>query len=310
MPDVIWSAQDLRDSTQALRVAFSGEPLPRPAPARAEVVDPETGAIYASMSALGGAERLHVFKVGSIFPRELGDRLPTVHALVAAFCARTGRLQAVLDGAAVTELKCAAVTALVTDRCAAPGSRILAVIGAGRQARQQVAAVAAVRDLRELRFFARDPQARRAFADDVRAMLPDTTRVIASASIDDAIRGADVVSTATTSHTPLASFADLVPHVHVNCMGGHDVDSRELPQELLHRARLVVEDVDTAVREAGSVHRDAIDLRRLLAIDAALLQATATVFSSTGHASLDLVVTHWLLTSGRARDATLIQEIR
>lgn len=99
----------------------------------------------------------------------------------------------------------------------------------------------------------------------------------------------DVIATATTSVLPLPIATDLPEHVHINCMGAHTTRSRELPHSLLAAATLVVEDIETAVAEAGEIHRTAIDLAALESGGHTGLDGRPTVFSSTGHASLDLI---------------------
>jgi ornithine cyclodeaminase len=120
-------------------------------------------------------------------------------------------------------------------------------------------------------------------------------RIAPCESLDEAARDADVIGTATASTTPLASFSALSPGVHINCMGGHTTASRELPLELLRSSTLIVEHVPTAVAEAGPVHAHAISLGELVNQDPAALRTRRTVFSSTGHAVLDLITTAHLL---------------
>lgn len=268
-------------------------------PMREVVAQDEPRAAFVSMPAVSRHLGIYVDKIATIFERAPGDPRPTVTAVVAVFSARTGELLALLDGAAVTELKCAAASALVTDACAREDARVLAIAGAGAQARVQAVAVCAVRPIEEIRVWARRPARAAGFAAELRGIVERganrAVRVTPCASLDEAARGADVIGTATASKTPLASFAALSPGVHINCMGGHTPTSRELPLELLRSSTLVVEHVPTAVAEAGPVHAGALALGALVAQDRAALRARRTVFSSTGHASLDVITTAHLL---------------
>jgi ornithine cyclodeaminase len=264
-------------------------------PLREVVSFDQPRAAFLSMPAVSEHFGIYINKVATVFERSATDPLPTVNAVVAAFSARTGELIAMLDGAAVTNLKCAAVSALVTDRCARTDARVLAIAGTGVQARQQVVAVCSVRPIQEVRLWARSAPRCAAFASELRASLGEGVRVIACESLDDAIRTADVIGTATSSKTPLASFSDLSPTVHMNCMGGHTVESREVPLELLRTSTLIVEDLETAVAEAGAVHASAISLGQLVRQESGPLRACRTIFSSTGHAFLDVITTAHLL---------------
>jgi ornithine cyclodeaminase len=249
---------------------------------------------YLSMPAVSPEVGLYLNKVATIFARPAGDARPTVNAVALAFSTRDGAPIGSLDGNALTAVKCAAVTALVTDVCAPVAAAVLAIAGSGVQARQQYAGVSAVRDIREVRIHARNATRRRRFADELRATAA-APRVVETDSLEAALDGADVIGTATASSEPLGTFANLAPHAHVNCMGGHTTASRELPLDVLNRAQLIVEHVPTAVAEAGPVHRAAADLAAMLGLDRARLRERLTVFSSTGHAALDVLTAAHIL---------------
>jgi ornithine cyclodeaminase/alanine dehydrogenase-like protein (mu-crystallin family) len=239
---------------------------------------------------------LFVVKVAAFVPRGASGQHASVNAVVLAFDGRDGEPVAAIDGAALTRLKCAAVSAHVTDLCAIEQPVKLGIIGCGAQAREQFRAVRAVRSLREVRVYSRT----RATADAwVRELSADLTRDIPTFVADNVVQaceGADVIATATTSTEPL--FQDgavvVVPHVHINCMGAHTEHSRELPAGLLRSSTLVVEDRETAVREAGDAHAGALELRHLQD-QRVRLRRTRTIFSSTGHISVDACVTAALI---------------
>ncbi|HWL84703.1 MAG TPA: hypothetical protein VNO21_02815, partial [Polyangiaceae bacterium] len=150
------------------------------------------------------------------------------------------------------------------------------------------AGVSRVRRIEEIRIHARNDAKRRAFADELRK--GGSARIVECESVEQAIDGADVVGTATASSEPLSSFEHLAPHVHVNCMGGHTaLGGREIPRAVLEASRLIVEDVTAAVEEAGGVHARAMPLGALPGADRGALRRERTIFSSTGHAFLDLI---------------------
>ncbi|GCD40635.1 ornithine cyclodeaminase [Streptomyces paromomycinus] len=249
-----------------------------------EVVDEGHGTRFLSMPAVSSDLGLCVNKTGTI----TDGPGPTVTSVVTVFSARTGDLVGVLDGAAVTNLKCAAVTALVTDRCAARDAGVLAIVGSGVQAWQQYLGVSAVRDITEVRVHSRSREHAEALCKRIRR-ANGNVRAEVSASAREATDAADVISTATTSVQPLPIAPELPEHVHINCMGAHTTESRELSRSLLTAATLVVEDIGIAVAEAGEIHRRAIDLEALENGRPTGLEGRPTVFSSTGHASLDLI---------------------
>jgi ornithine cyclodeaminase/alanine dehydrogenase-like protein (mu-crystallin family) len=252
--------------------------------------------VFGAMPSVSRAHGVFVTKVAALVEK---PGKPTINAVVVVFSTTTGELLATLDGAALTNVKCAAVTALVTDRCALREARTLGVVGTGTLAWQQVLGVGAVRDLAAVTVFGRDAERARRFAARVRALLGDGVDVRVARELGDAVERQDVVCTATTSSEPLLTGLAVEAPAHVNCMGSHTPESREVGRELLAASTLVVEDRATAVAEAGEVHRDALELEDVLAAGDSL-RTERTIFSSTGHAFLDLVTAAHVV-NGRAR---------
>lgn len=275
--DVAAVAALMRESLRSGAVRRMNVPL-------RQVVDGGDGARFLSMPAVSADHGLCVNKTATI----TDGPGPTVTSVVPVFSTTTGELLGVLDGAAVTNLKCAAVTALVTDRCAARDAAVLGIVGSGVQAWQQYLGVTAVRPITEVRVHSRTPEHAEILCERIRRADPGV-RALVRASAAEATAGADIISTATASVRPLPIAADLPEHVHINCMGAHTTESRELSRPLLAAATLVVEDIEIAVAEAGEIHRTAIDLEALETGSHPGLDGRPTVFSSTGHASLDLI---------------------
>ncbi len=251
-----------------------------------------------SMPAVSLHHDLYINKVATI--ADAGSSGATVTAVVPMFSARDGRYLGALDGAAVTALKCAAVTALVTEHCAVPEVGTLAIIGAGTQALAQFAGVSAVREPAEIRVYSRTRRSAERFAADLRsrsAALGRSPDVRVCDSVEQACAGADLVSTATTSTLPLP-LGPLAEHVHVNCMGAHTTDSREVSRELLASSVVFVEDRPTAIAEAGALHAEAHELDELDRADLGDLSRRRTVFSSIGCAWLDLLTCAHLRADG------------
>jgi ornithine cyclodeaminase/alanine dehydrogenase-like protein (mu-crystallin family) len=258
-------------------------------PSRNLIFQDNPRSLFISMPALSHQHGLFINKTATFFARESSSNLPSVHALVTIFSSTTGEPLALMEGTSLTKIKCAAVSAMVTHYCAAPNASKLAIIGAGAQAQQQFLGVCLVRDIKEIRIYNRSRDHLKRFADEIRAAKGDTIKVIEADSIDTAIDGADIIGTTTSSSTPIATFTNLAPHVHINCMGSHAVESREIPLKVLENSLLIVEDIPTAIAEAGRIHRKAIDLHQLTHTNVNSLQKTKTIFSSTGHALLDVI---------------------
>lgn len=263
-------------------------------PSRVSVLKDDPFKAFDTMPAVSERLGLFIVKVGAVIPRPAPAK--SVHAVVIAFCTQTGRPLAVLDGESITNAKCAAVSALVTDRCTLPGPKTIAVIGAGVQAWAQIRAVAAVRPLAMIRVYSRTTGRLNQFADQIREALPDT-QVVTCNSARQACEGAKIVATATTSTIPIVDADDLEgDDWHINCMGNHLPESRELSNAVLRGGALViVEDAETALSEAGESHRGAVSMEAFMKLNPRDLRSGRTIFASTGHAFLDLVAVHHVL---------------
>lgn len=192
-------------------------------------------------------------KLVTIMPGNPARGLPTIHAVVALFDAVTGEPLALLDGATLTAMRTGAASGVGTRLLARPDARVLALFGVGVQARWQVRAVMAARQIAELRVYARTPAHREAFASAMRAELGGIT-VVAADSPEEALHGADVVCCATTSTEPIFEADRVDPGTHVNAVGSFRLDMIELPPALFARAALVaVDSREAALEEAGEL---------------------------------------------------------
>lgn len=235
------------------------------------------------------ASRAAGVKVVTIAPDNAARGLPRIQAVYLLFHQETLALRAVLDGTALTTLRTPAVSvAAVLPRLPERPLRLV-VIGTGPQATGHVATLAAVRSLAATTYLARDPS--RTGLDAAR---------LGSAQAAEALQHADVVVCATSARTPLFDSTLLRDDVVVVAVGSHEPDARELDAALLGRATVVVEDVATALREAGDVVM-AIDEGSATAAELATMQDVVTgtttlpvdrpvVFKSVGMSWQDLVV--------------------
>src|SRR5919202_1232198 len=191
-------------------------------------------AYYAPGAALG-------VKLVAFYPQNRA--IPTHHATILLFKPETGEPLASMDGRLITEVRTAAVSAVATERLARPDASVLAILGSGVQARSHLEALRLVRGLREVRVWS--PRRAAAFAKE--------HSVRAAASAEEAVRGADVVVTATTSSTPVLYGEWLSPGTHIHAVGAPRPDWRELDDEVVRRARVYVESREAALKESGDV---------------------------------------------------------
>ena len=170
--------------------------------------------------------------------------------VVLLFDGRTSDLIAIIEADRLGQIRTGAASGVATRHLARPDATTLAVIGTGWQARGQVLAIASVRTIRTVRVFGRDRDRLLAFCREVEAAagLP----VTAAPSIEAAVRGADIVATATNSASPIVQGSWIEPGTHLNAVGSNRIDRRELDLSVLDRAAtIVVDSIEQARLEAG-----------------------------------------------------------
>jgi thiomorpholine-carboxylate dehydrogenase len=180
-------------------------------------------------------------KLVAFYPRNTD--VPTHHATILLFEPETGEPLVTMDGRLITEVRTAAVSAVATDYLARSDASVLGIVGSGVQARSHLEALRLVREFREVSVWS--PRRAAAFAEE--------HGVDAAPSAEEAVRGADVVVTATTSPTPVLSGEWLSPGVHINAVGAPRPDWRELDDEVLRRAKVYVDSREAALKESGDV---------------------------------------------------------
>ncbi len=255
-PDEIARLLPMDKAVSAMRSAFAAHVQGRiQAPPRAVLrTGGKRGATLVMSAALESPQRpLLVAKVVSVFPENSRRGLRAIHGTVLAIDAETGVPQALLDGGSLTAIRTAAACGLATDLLARPESEVLAVFGSGVHARTQVRAICTVRSIQEVRIFNPNIASARSMANDLSGCVPVSRGLRAVNSPAEALAGADVASVATTSRVPV--FEDLcVPDgIHINAIGSFQPEDREMPGATVARARVVVDDRESALEEAGDI---------------------------------------------------------
>jgi ornithine cyclodeaminase/alanine dehydrogenase-like protein (mu-crystallin family) len=184
-----------------------------------------------------------------VFPGNPAAGLDVHQGVVLLSSAQTGEPLALLNASAVTEIRTAAVSAVATGLLARGDAAELAIIGTGVQARAHLLAIAAARPLISVRVAGRDPAKARRFAEDMcgRTDVP----VTACGSAADAVAGAGIVVTATSSAEPVLRRDWLAPGAHINAVGACVPQARELDAETMAAAALFTDSRESATSEAG-----------------------------------------------------------
>lgn len=182
-------------------------------------------------------------KLVSFYPKNAGSGVPTHLAMIVLLEPETGQPLAFMDGRLITEMRTAAVSAAVTKHLASPQARVLALLGSGVQATAHLEALRQVRAFSEIRVWSRTPDHAKRFA---------AKHGIAAMEIEAAVRGADVVVTATNALQPFLKGAWLKQGAVVTAVGSPRPTWRELDDDAMKNI-LVVDSREAAQKESGDV---------------------------------------------------------
>jgi ornithine cyclodeaminase/alanine dehydrogenase-like protein (mu-crystallin family) len=183
-------------------------------------------------------------KIVTFYPPNADKGIPTHMALIVLNDPQTGAPLAVLDGRLITEMRTAAVSAAATKLLAPKDATVLAILGSGVQARSHLEALQLVRNFQEIRVWSQTKAHADAFAKEVGAKVM---------SAEEAVRGADVVVTVTSSKTPVVKGAWLKPGCHINAVGACRHDWRELDDDAMQKSVVFVDSREAAMKESGDV---------------------------------------------------------
>jgi ornithine cyclodeaminase len=188
-------------------------------------------------------------KAITFFPGNEGTELDTHQGAVLLFEAERGRLLAILDATSITAIRTAAVSGVATRLLAREDAGDLAIIGSGTQARTHLEAMTVARRIRRVRVAGKDRDRAKAFA--ARESKKDGIEVEVSASVREAVAGADIICTTTSSREPVLLGDWVSPGAHVNAVGSSVPHARELDTAAVVRSRLYVDRRESTLNEAG-----------------------------------------------------------
>jgi ornithine cyclodeaminase/alanine dehydrogenase-like protein (mu-crystallin family) len=210
-------------------------------PLRSVLSVEEHGGWFAVMPAVCGG--VMGAKMVTFYPGNVGLQKHTHMAMIQLFRSDTGEPLAVMDGRLITEMRTAAVSAVAVDLLAPPEAKVLGILGSGVQARSHVKALARVRRFEEIRVWSRTEENARRFAEEVGAKVT---------SAEEAVAGADVVLTLTSSPVPVLQGRWLKKDAVVCAVGAVTPGRRELDDEAMQGA-VVVASREAGMKEPGDI---------------------------------------------------------
>lgn len=188
-------------------------------------------------------------KCVGVFHGNVGRGKDAHQGAVLLFDGATGEPLAAMNASAVTAIRTAAVSALATRVLARPDAGDLAIVGAGVQARSHLMALACVRKLRRVRVASRSLESARRFAEQMTSQSPVPVEPLAS--VAEAVKGADLIVTATNAAEPVLRREWVAPGTHVNAVGASLPSRREVDGDTMAAASLFVDRRESARSEAG-----------------------------------------------------------
>jgi ornithine cyclodeaminase/alanine dehydrogenase-like protein (mu-crystallin family) len=205
------------------------------------------------MPAFLGASRDLAIKIVSVFPKNPEQNKPVIYGTVLVLDAETGQPLCVMEGSSLTAIRTGAASGAATDILARKDVETAAIFGTGVQARTQLEAICTVRSLKEIRVHSLDGEEASRFAEDMagHGPIPNAIEVVETPA--DAIKGADIICTATTSHTPVFSGSDVEAGTHINAIGAFTPDMQEVDSVTILRSLVIVDFLEAVLEEAGDL---------------------------------------------------------
>jgi ornithine cyclodeaminase len=280
-------------------------------PLRSVLVMPDGRGMMGNMPGFLAEPECFGVKLVSLMPHNKPPQYSSHLGLVILFESEHGCPVALLDAAEITAIRTAAASGMATRLLARPDAGDLALLGAGEQAQSHLAAMLAVRALRRVRVWARDSGKAAAFA------AAEASRhgiaIETSASVQEAVAGADIICTLTKAREPILLGDWLSPGVHLNVVGSSVATTAEIDIPAVVKARFFVDYRDSTIHEGGEYLRalrvQAITPEHILAEIGEVANGSkvgrrsasdVTLYKSLGIAPQDLASAHFLLEKARA----------
>ncbi|HWG58809.1 MAG TPA: ornithine cyclodeaminase family protein [Candidatus Acidoferrales bacterium] len=201
---------------------------------------------------LPGKSYLHYLAAGDSAAGYMGLKIYTssrqgLRFLIPLFAAQSGDFAALIEAGYLGQMRTGAATGLATRLMAREDASIAAIIGTGSQARTQIEAIVLVRKVEEIRAYSRDARRREQFAAEMTERLRVPVKAVSSA--EEAVRGAGIVITATTSAEPVLEERWIEPGMHIAAIGANFAHKRELDAAAVKRCNRIVADSRAQARE-------------------------------------------------------------
>lgn len=240
-------------------------------------------------------------KIVSVFPDNPSQGKPTIYASYLLSDATTGEILALIEASTLTGMRTGGASALATRYLARSDSHVLGIIGTGFQAFYQVQAIMAVRSVEKVLAYDSDRKKLEDFCNNLKGISP----IFPADDPESLVKDSDIIVTATTSRTPVFPGKAVKPGTHINAIGAYHPDAREVDEDVVMRAKIVLDTYEVALHEGGdiiipmkegkispsSIHADLGDMITGKKPGRQTAEEI-TLFKSVGFAMEDIVVAH------------------
>jgi ornithine cyclodeaminase/alanine dehydrogenase-like protein (mu-crystallin family) len=219
-------------------------------PLRTAMRPPGAAGLFGLMPAYRGTPvPFFSLKEVCVFPGNPARGLDTHLGAVLLHSGETGEILGIFNAAAITAIRTAAVSALATRLLARPGSTTLAIVGTGAQARAHLESIPIVAPIETIRIAGRSHERAQRFVEQQSETAG--IRMEAAASVEAAVRGADIVVTATSAREPILERDWIAAGAHINAVGSSVATSRELDGPTVAACSLFVDRRESTINESG-----------------------------------------------------------
>ncbi|HEY4423102.1 MAG TPA: ornithine cyclodeaminase family protein [Pyrinomonadaceae bacterium] len=219
-------------------------------PLRTIVRPPDARGLLGLMPAYrAGEQGAFGLKAICVFPENPAKGKDAHQGAVMLFSRETGELLALMNASEITAIRTASVSAVATRLLARQDAQQLGIIGAGVQARTHLTALAAVRTITRARVAARNIEHAQQLVSEMQPKVAFPIETVETN--EEAVRDADVIVTATSSLEPVIDKNWISPGAHINAIGTHSPNSREIDSATMTAARIFTDRRESALNEAG-----------------------------------------------------------
>ena len=284
-------------------------------PLRTIVRPPDARGLLGLMPAYRHGERgAFGLKAICVFPGNPSIGKDAHQGTVMLFSQETGEPLALMNASQITAIRTAAVSAVATDLLARPDANELGIVGAGVQARTHLVALACVRSIKHARVACRNRDHAEQLVLEMQDKVSFPIQVVSSN--EEAVRDADIVVTATSAQEPVIKRSWIAAGAHINGIGTHSPNSREIDSETMAAARVFTDRRESLLNEAGdyvlAAEEGAITPESVVAEIGELVIGSKqgrrsadeiTLFKSLGLAIEDVVSAEYLFRKAQAENA-------